>query len=214
MVRDLTRGIFRENVIFVTLIGLCPALAVTTHVINAIGLGAGVLIVLVASNVSVSLLGRIVAPRIQYPVFLGVSALFVTIVDLTMQAHLPGLSERLGIFVPLIAVNCAVLARADVFARQVVPARALLDGLGFGVGFLLSLTLIALIREVLGSGTVTLVAFGDFDGVFAVPRMSDNPARVMVLAPGALLTVGYLVALFSRFRQGPVGHAAGAEDQA
>lgn len=214
MVRDLTRGIFRENAIFVTLIGLCPALAVTTQVDNAIGLGTALLVVLVASNVSVSFLGTIVPLRIQYPVFLGVTALFVTIVDLTMQVHLPALSERLGIFVPLIVVNCAVLARADVFARQVVPVRALLDGIGFGVGFLLSLTLIAFVREVIGSGTVTIFPVGDFDGVLVIPRMSDSPVHVMVLAPGALLTVGYLAALFARFRQRRDGRTVDPEEQA
>ncbi len=212
MLRDLTRGLVRENAVFVTLIGLCPALAVTTHVVNALGLGTALLVVLVASNVSVSLLRTIVAPRLHYPAFLGGAALFVTVVDLAMQAYVPELSARLGIFVPLIVVNCAILARADVFARQVVPVRAMLDGLGFGVGFLLSLTLIALVREILGSGTITLFAMGDFDGVLVIPRMSEHPVQVMVLAPGALLTVGYLCALFSGSRGRTKAGASGREE--
>lgn len=213
MFRDFTRGVIRENPVFVTLLGLCPALAVTTHVVNALGLGLAVIVVLVSSNATVSLLRDIVPRRMHYPVFLAVTAGFVTIVDLVMQAYLSGLSERLGVFVPLIAVNCAVLARSDTLARSASPGRAVLDGLGIGLGFLLSLVLIALVREVVGAGTVTLFAVGSFSGVLTVPVLSERPISVMIFAPGALFAVGYLRALFGL----PAGarerrHTAATED--
>ena len=192
------RGVIRENPVFVTLLGLCPALAITTHVVNAVGLGTAVLVVLVASNLTVSLIRAVIPSRIQYPVFLAVIAVHVTVVDLSMQAYLPALSARLGIFVPLIVVNCAVLARADVFARHAPPARAILDGLGVGIGFILALALIAVVREVLGTGTITLFPMGAFDGVVRISGLADSPAGVLALAPGALLVMGYLYALFGR----------------
>ncbi len=202
MLRDFTRGVIRENPVFVTLLGLCPALAITTHVVNAAGFGAAVLLVIVASNLTVSLIRAVIPARIHYPVFLAVIAVYVTAVDLSMQAYLPALSARLGIFVPLIVVNCAVLARADVFARHAPPVRAALDGLGVGVGFILALSLIALVREVLGTGTITLFRIGAFDGAVRVPGLADEPAGVLVLAPGALLVMGYLYALFGRAAAG------------
>ena len=196
MLRDFTRGVIRENPVFITLIGLCPALAITTHVVNAVGLGAALLVVLVASNLTVSLIRVVIPARIQYPVFLAVIAVYVTIVDYSMQAYLPELSARLGIFVPLIAVNCALLARADVFARHAPPGRAVLDGLGIGIGFILALSLIAFVREVLGAGTITLFPIGTFDGVVRISGLAEGPVGVLVLAPGALFVMGYLSALF------------------
>lgn len=192
--KDLTRGILRENPIFVTLIGLCPSLAITTHVVNAIGLGSAVIVVMVFSSLTAALLGDSVPTKLRTPVFIAVIAVFVTVVDLTMRSSLPGLSERLGIFVPLIVVNCLVLARADAFARTVSAGRAALDALGMGVGFTFALVLIALIRELFGVGTITLFPVGSFSGVVRVGRLADEPIGVIGLSAGALFVVGYLKA--------------------
>ncbi|MFW5784438.1 MAG: electron transport complex subunit RsxE, partial [Spirochaetota bacterium] len=164
MIRDLTRGIVRENPVFVALLGLCPSLAITTHLVHAIGLGAAVVFVLVSSGLTVSLLRRFVPRRGRIPVFVAVIAVYVTVVDVLMGHYLPGLSERLGIFVPLIVVNCLILGRVDAFASRTGPGRAVLDALGSGIGFLLSLSLIASIREVLGAGTLTVFPAGEFGG--------------------------------------------------
>lgn len=197
MIRDLTRGIVRENPVFVVLLGLCPSLAITTHLVNAIGLGLAVAFVLVASGLTVSLVRRLVPRRGRIPVFIAVIAVYVTLVDVLMAHYLPGLSERLGIFVPLIVVNCLILGRADAFASTATAGRAVLDGLGSGIGFLLSLSLIAAIREVLGAGTLTLFPVGGFAGVIRVPGLVEQPVSVVGMAAGALLVVGYLLALFT-----------------
>lgn len=205
MARDFSRGIFRENPIFVSMLGLCPSLAVTTHVVNALGLGAAVLLVLVLTSLTASLARDVVPPRIRVVVYLGVIAVLVTVVDVLMSAYLPGLRERLGIFVPLIVVNCLILGRAEAFARHNAPGSAVIDALGMGLGFVLSLTGIALVREVLGAGTVTLFPMGSFGGVIRVPGLSDAPLAVTGLAAGAFLVVGYLKALLtwiSRVRRG------------
>jgi len=194
VLRDLTRGIVRENPVFVMLLGLCPSLAITTHVVNAIGLSVAVIVVMVLTNLTVSLVGGRVPVAARTPVYLAVVAAFVTVVDLTMSAYLGELSARLGIYVPLIVVNCLVLARAEAFARSVSPGRAVLDALGTGVGFGLALTLIALIREVLGAGTITVFPIGAFDGIVVVPGLADEPVAVIGLSAGALLVVGYLKA--------------------
>ncbi|MFP4112786.1 MAG: electron transport complex subunit RsxE [Spirochaetota bacterium] len=218
MVRDFTRGILRENPIFVLLLGLCPSLAITTHVVNALGLGAALVVVLSASNLTVSLVRDIVPARLRMPIFLAVVAVFVTGVDVVFRAHLPGLSERLDIFVPLIVVNCLILGRAEAFARHSTAGRAVLDGLGMGTGFLLALVFIALVREVLGAGTITLVPVGTFNGVVRLPGLAESPVRVMGLSAGALFVVGYGKALFvwvMRLRGGetpPQGGGIAEED--
>lgn len=196
MVRDFTRGIVRENPIFVMLLGLCPSLAITTHLVNAIGLGVAVIIVLIATNLAVSLAREIVPRNVRIPIYLAAIAVFVTVVDVVMGAYLPHLSERLGVFVPLIVVNCVILGRAEAFAERHNPGRAVLDALGMGIGFTLGLMLIALIREVLGAGTITLFPIGTFGGVIRVPGLAESPARVMASAAGALFVVGYGKALF------------------
>lgn len=197
MVRDLTRGLVRENPIFVTMLGLCPSLAITTHLVNALGLGLGLMIVLIATTLTVSVLRSAIPVVWRTPVYLAVTAVFVTAVDVLARAYLPALRDRLGIFVPLLAVNCIIVGRAHAFARRVTPARAALDALGMGIGFTVALSLIALIREVLGLGTITLFPLGSFSGVVRVPGLSDAPVRVVGLAAGALLVVGYLKALFT-----------------
>ena len=217
MLRDLTRGIVRENPVFVMLLGLCPSLAITTHVVNALGLSAGVIVVMVLTNLTVALAGGRVPTAARAPVYLAVVAVFVTVVDLIMRAYLTELSTRLGIYVPLIVVNCLVLGRAEAFARTASPGRAALDALGMGVGFGLALTLIALVREVLGAGTITVFPVGAFDGVVVVPGLVDQPVAVIGLSSGALLVVGYLKAFGSwlaiRKRGGDEGTVRGVREE-
>ena len=197
MTRDFTRGVLRENPIFVSLLGLCPSLAITTHLVNAIGLGLAVIFVLVASGLTVSIARTLVPRRGRIPAFIAVIAVYVTVVELLMGHYAPWLSDRLGIFVPLIVVNCLIMGRVDAWASRTTPGRAVLDALGAGIGFLLSLSLIAAIRELLGAGTLTLVPVGGFGGVIRVPGLADQPVSVVGTATGALLVAGYLLALFT-----------------
>ncbi len=197
MLKEFTKGIFKENPIFVVLLGLCPTLAVSTQVINALGMGAGVIFVLLGSNIFVSLLRNFIPEKIRIPAYIVIIASFVTIVDLVMQAYAPSLSKNLGVFVQLIVVNCIILGRAEAFAKKNTVLNSILDALGMGIGFTLSLLLIALIREVLGAGTITIFPIGSFDGVIRIPVIVKAPVRVMALAAGALLVIGYLKALFN-----------------
>jgi electron transport complex protein RnfE len=176
---------------------LCPTLAVSTQVVNALGMGAGVIFVLLGSEVFISLLKDFIPDRIRIPSFIVIIASFVTVVDLVMQAYAPSLSRNLGVFVQLIVVNCIILGRAEAFASKQKLGPSLLDSLGMGVGFTLGLLLISTIREILGSGTITLFAVGAFDGVVRIPGLSSQPARVLALAPGALLVIGFLKAFFN-----------------
>ncbi|MBN1685942.1 MAG: electron transport complex subunit E [Spirochaetales bacterium] len=194
---NFTKGILKENPIFIIMLGLCPTLAVSTQVVNAIGMGVGVIFVLLGSNIFVSLLKNFIPEKVRIPSYIVIIASFVTMVDLFMQGYAPSLSKNLGVFVQLIVVNCIILGRAEAFAKKSNVKDAVLDALGMGVGFTLGLLLISLIREVLGSGTITLFAIGNFDGVIRLPGLSESPVRVMALAPGALLVIGYLKALFN-----------------
>lgn len=197
MIKEFTKGLFKENPIFIIALGLCPALAVSTQVVNALGMGAGVIFVLLGSNIFVSLLKNFIPEKVRIPSYIVIIASFVTIVDLVMQAYAPSLSRNLGVFVQLIVVNCVILGRAEAFASRNSLGDSVLDALGMGVGFTLGLLLIAFIREVFGAGTITLFAFGSFDGVIEIPGLSESPARVIGLATGALLVMGYLQALFN-----------------
>jgi electron transport complex protein RnfE len=201
MLKEFTKGIIKENPIFIILLGLCPALAVSTQVVNALGMGAGVIFVLLGSNIFVSLLKDFIPEKIRIPAYIVIIASFVTIVDLVMQAYTPALSRNLGVFVQLIVVNCIILGRAEAFANKNNLSRSILDALGMGIGFTLGLLLISLIREVLGAGTITLFPMGDVNGVIRLPGLSSAPVRVIGLATGALLVMGYLKALFNWFEQ-------------
>ncbi|MDD4909727.1 MAG: electron transport complex subunit E [Candidatus Omnitrophica bacterium] len=190
MLQDFTKGIFKNNPIFVTVLGLCPTLAVTTSLNNALGMGAAVIFVLAFSNTMISSIKGFVPRQIRIPCFIVVIASFVTIVELVMKAYAPALSRQLGIFVPLIVVNCIILGRAEAFASRNSAVRSMLDGLGSGVGFFCSLLVISFIREALGTGTV----FG-FE-----PPFNFHPASIMILAPGALLTMGLLLAIINSWK--------------
>ncbi|PKL29077.1 MAG: electron transport complex subunit RsxE [Spirochaetae bacterium HGW-Spirochaetae-2] len=192
----LTKGFFKENPVFIILLGLCPTLGVTTQVINGIGMGLSVIFVLVFSNIFISMLKNIIPNSVRIPSYIVIIAAFVTIVEMVMHAFAPSIYQALGIFLPLIVVNCIILGRAEAFANKNTVFDSFLDGVGMGVGFTMALTLIAFIREVFGAGTITLVPMGSFDGVIEIPLFYTYPVRVLTLAAGALLLMGYLKAFF------------------
>jgi electron transport complex protein RnfE len=201
MLKQFTNGLFRENPVFIILLGLCPTLAVSTQVVNALGMGVAVIFVLLGSNAFVSLLKDFIPDKVRIPCYIIIIASFVTIVDLAMRAYAPSLSKSLGVFVQLIVVNCIILGRAEAFANKNNLKSSVMDALGMGVGFTLALTLIALIREVVGSGKITLFAIHaiGFNGEIAIPYLSDSPIRMIGYPAGALLVVGLLKALFNWF---------------
>ena len=195
-IKELTKGIFKENPVFVIVLGLCPVLGVSTQVSNAIGMSAGVFFVLFFSNIIISALRNVIPDSIHIPAYIVIIASLVTIIELFMHAFAPAVYAALGVYLPLIVVNCIILGRAEAFASSNTVIDSALDAIGMSIGFTLSLTLIALIREVLGAGTITLFPIGSFDGVLEVPWLIDNPFRVVALAPGALLLMGFLKAFF------------------
>lgn len=197
MLKEFTKGIFKENPIFIIVLGLCPVLGVSTQVVNAIGMGGGVIFVLLGSNIFVSLLKDFIPEKVRIPAYIVIIASFVTVVQMVMEAFAPDLYNSLGVFVPLIVVNCIILGRAEAFANKNTVKASVLDALGMGVGFTLALMLISLIREVLGAGTITLFPMGSFSGVIKIPVLVDSPIRVFSLAAGALLVIGYLKAFFN-----------------
>ena len=193
---ELTKGLWKENPIFIIMLGMCPTLAVSTQVSNAIGMGLGVIFVLTGSNIFISALKKVIPDSIRIPAYIVIIASFVTILEMVMHAYLPALYEALGIYLALIVVNCIILGRAEAFANKNSVLDSALDGIGMGVGFTLGLTFIALIREIIGSGTITLFAIGDWDGVIRIPGLSASPMRVISVSAGALLVMGYLKAFF------------------
>lgn len=192
MLLDLTRGLYKENPVFRLALGLCPTLAVSTSAFNSIGMGAAATFVLLGSNIIVSLIRKGIPAKIRIPCYIVVIATFVTIVDLVMHGFAPQLHKNLGIFVPLIVVNCIILGRAEAFAGKHSVGRSILDAVGMGIGFTLALLLIGVIREILGSGTV----FGKM-----VLGSGFNPVILMILPPGAFLTMGLLLGLFNLIDQ-------------
>lgn len=182
--KEFSKGIVRENPVLAALLGLCPALAVTTTVVNGLGMGLATTFVLLGSNIVVSLLAKYIPARVRIPAYIVIIATFVTIVDLLIQAFSPALNKSLGIFIPLIVVNCIVLGRAEAFASRNRLGVSVLDGLGMGLGFTLALALLAGIREILGSGT-----FLGFNVLGDIP-----PVLIFVLPPGAFLALGFIIA--------------------
>jgi Na+-translocating ferredoxin:NAD+ oxidoreductase subunit E len=182
--RDFSQGILKNNAILRLVLGMCPALAVTTAAVNGLGMGLASTAVLVMSNFIISILRNLIPEKIRIPCFIVVIASFVTIVDLIMEAFVPQLHQALGIFIPLIVVNCLILGRAEAFASRNPVVNSIADGLGMGLGFTLSLTVLASVREILGAGTV----FG-----LAVMGPTFQPALLMIMPPGAFLTLGLMV---------------------
>ena len=183
----ITKGILKENPTFVLILGMCPTLATTTSAINGMGMGAATMAVLIMSNIVISLIKNIIPDKVRIPAFLVVIASFVTVIQLLMQAYLPSLYQSLGIFIPLIVVNCIILGRAEAFASKNGALDSALDGLGIGLGFTCSLTLIGAVRELLGSGAI-----------FGQSLISGDGMLVFVLAPGGFLVLGYLMVLFNK----------------
>jgi len=184
IIKVFTKGIYKENPVFRLALGLCPTLAVTTSVENGVGMGIAVSMVLVSSNLIISLVRNLVPKKIRIPIFIVIIATFVTIVEMLMQAYYPALHKSLGIFVPLIVVNCIILGRAEAFASKNNVIMSVLDGIGMGIGFTLSLIIISGIREITGNGT--------FYGLPVTPAQFQ-PAILMVMPPGAFLTLGFVI---------------------
>lgn len=181
-------GILRENPVFALVLGMCPTLATTTSAINGMSMGLATTFVLICSNVVISLLKNLIPDKVRIPAFIVVIATFVTMVQLLMQAYLPAIYEVLGLFIPLIVVNCIVLGRAEAFAAKNNVGLSALDGLGMGLGFTLALTLIGAVRELLGTGCV-----------FGLNLYSETYGMlIFVLAPGAFIVLGYLMALVQK----------------
>ena len=187
-IKILLNGIFKENPTFVLLLGMCPTLATTTSAINGLSMGLATLFVLILSNMAISAIAPAVPDKVHIPVYIVVIATFVTVLQFLMQAFVPGIYATLGLFIPLIVVNCIVLGRAEAFANKNGIVDSALDGLGVGLGFTASLTVIGLIREILGSGSAFGFKFIPGDGILA-----------FVMAPGAFLVLGYLMVLFNKF---------------
>ncbi|MGM9787552.1 MAG: RnfABCDGE type electron transport complex subunit E [Candidatus Cryptobacteroides sp.] len=184
----ITKGLIKENPVFVLVLGMCPTLATTTSALNGLEMGLATMFVLIFSNIVISLISPVVPDKVHIPVYIVVIATFVTVLQLLMQAFVPTVYESLGLFIPLIVVNCIVLGRAEAFASKNGVWASALDGLGIGLGFTLSLTVIGLVREILGSGSIFGWKFIAGDGILA-----------FVLAPGAFMVLGYLMVLFNKF---------------
>ena len=183
-------GLIKENPTFVLLLGMCPTLGTTTSAINGMGMGLATTFVLICSNVVISLVKNLIPDKVRIPAFIVIIATFVSIIEMCVQAYVPDLYESLGLFIPLIVVNCIVLGRAESFAAKNNPFDSLLDGLGMGLGFTLALTLLGAIRELLGTGKIfNLTCFPDYYG-----------SLVFVLAPGGFLVLGFLIALINRLK--------------
>jgi electron transport complex protein RnfE len=183
-----TDGFVKNNPTFVLVLGMCPTLATTTSAVNGLEMGLATLFVLVLSNIVISLLAPVVPDKVHIPVYIVVIATFVTVLQFVMQAYTPDAYKTLGLFIPLIVVNCIVLGRAEAFANKHGVLESLLDGLGVGLGFTVSLTVIGIVREILGSGSVFGWKFISGDGILA-----------FVMAPGAFLVLGYLMVLFNKY---------------
>ena len=191
---ELTKGIWKDNPIFVLLLGMCPALAVTNTAYNGLGMGVATAFVLLGSNIIVSVIKPIVPKSVRIPIYIVVIATFVTIVDMMLKAYLYDLSRSLGLFVPLIVVNCVILGRAEAFASRNSVLRSAFDGMGMAMGFTLSLFILGSVREILGSGTLTLFQLGETEVKFSVLGADYPGVLIMILPPGAFLALGFLLA--------------------
>lgn len=191
LLSEFTKGIIKKNPVLGLMLGLCSVLAVSTEVKNAIGMGCAMTFVLLGSNILVSLLHKTIPQKVRIPVFLIVIGSFTTIVDLVMNAYAPAIHKNLGIFIPLIVVNCIIIARAEAFAAKNTVLNSIIDALGMGFGYTLVLFVIATIREILGNGTF-----------FGVKLFTEfNPVLIMMLPPGAFITIGLLMAVLRSIKK-------------
>lgn len=189
-INNFTKGFVKENPVFILLLGLCPTLGVTTSAINGLGMGLATTFVLIMSNIVVSLVKSFIPDKVRIPSFIVIIASFVTIVDLVMAGYVPALHAQLGLFIPLIVVNCLVLGRAEAFASKNNLLSSLVDGVGMGLGFSFALTLLGAVREILGSNAIFGFKFYQADGML-----------VFVLAPGAFIGLAYLIALMNKLKK-------------
>ncbi len=188
---NFSKGFFKENAVFTLLLGMCPTLGVTSSAIDGLGMGLATTFVLVMSNLVVALIKDFIPDKVRIPSFIVVIATFVTIVEMTMQAYVPALFDSLGLFIPLIVVNCLVLGRAEAFASKNNLGSSVIDGLGMGLGFAMALTILGSVRELLGSGKLF--------GTAIYPE--DYGMLVFVLAPGAFIALGYLIAFINQVKK-------------
>jgi electron transport complex protein RnfE len=189
-IQNFSKGLIKENPILVLVLGTCPTLATTSSSLNGLGMGVATTFVLIGSNVVISLLSNVIPDKVRIPAFVVIIASFVTIVDLLMQAYVPALYEKLGIFIPLIVVNCIVLGRAEAYACKNSVFSSFIDGLGMGLGFTVALGILGAFREIIGSGSIFGYKFIAGDGVL-----------VFILAPGAFIALGYMIALINRIKK-------------
>ncbi|WP_231706053.1 RnfABCDGE type electron transport complex subunit E [Labilibaculum antarcticum] len=189
--QNFTKGFFKENAVFVLLLGMCPTLGVTSSAINGLGMGLATSFVLIMSNMVISMVSSQIPEKVKIPSFIVIIAAFVTIISFLMEAYTPALHAQLGVFIPLIVVNCIVLGRAEAFASKNKILPSILDGAGMGLGFSMALTLLGSVRELLGSGKV-----------FGISIFSDTYGMlIFVLAPGAFIALGYLIAIINRIKK-------------
>ena len=185
--KTFTSGIIKNNPVFVLMLGMCPTLGTTTSAINGLGMGVATMFVLIMSNMIISLIKNLIPSKVRIPSFIVVIASLVTVVQLIMQAYVPDLYNSLGVFIPLIVVNCIILGRAEAFASKNGILSSMMDGAGIGLGFTMSLTIIGAVRELLGSYSIFGMKLAETDGIL-----------IFVLAPGAFLVLGYLMIIFNK----------------
>ena len=188
--KNFSKGFIKENAVFALFLGLCPTLGVTTSAINGLGMGLATTFVLVMSNLVVSLVKSMIPDKVRIPAFIVIIATFVTVVELVMKAYVPSLFDALGLFIPLIVVNCLVLGRAEAFASKNTVGSSLVDGAGMGLGFTMALTVLGTVREILGSG-----AF------FGMKLISGDALLLFILPPGAFIALGYLIVLANMLKE-------------
>lgn len=188
---ELYRGFIKENAVFVLLLGMCPTLAVTGSAINGIGMGLASTAVLLGSNIVIALIKNLIPDKVRIPAFIVVIASFVTVIDLTMEAFTPGLHESLGIFIPLIVVNCLILGRAEAFASKNSLGKSFIDGLVMGLGFTFALALLGAVREILGAGAIFGVKFVSADA---------STILLFILPPGAFISLGFIIAVVNKLQ--------------
>ncbi|MDD6820275.1 MAG: electron transport complex subunit RsxE [Prevotella sp.] len=190
-IKILTNGIVKENPTFVLLLGMCPTLATTTSAINGLSMGLATMFVLICSNIVISLIKNLTPDKVRIPVFVVVIASFVTILQMCLKAYLPEINKSLGLFIPLIVVNCIILGRAEAFACKNGPVASLFDGVGIGLGFTLGLTLLGMVRELLGAGSLF--------GIALLPETYN--ILLFILPPGAFISLGYLIAIINNIKK-------------
>ncbi len=187
----LVNGLIKENPTFVLMLGMCPTLATTTSAINGLSMGLATMVVLICSNVVISCIKNLTPDKVRIPVFIVVIASFVTIIQLVIKAFLPDVDKELGLFIPLIVVNCIILGRAEAFASKNNPVASFFDGIGIGLGFTFALTLLGMMRELFGAGSLF--------GIHLLPETLN--ILIFVLPPGAFISLGYLIAIVNKFRK-------------